>query len=338
MKCKVVALCLCILLLLPAFSVRSIAAENSHDPLTVKEATTVSTSPLTVDVPFALSFADATGINLNIRVNPHLVDTAKLVSPAACLSNTLYTANQTDDKVKVAIASASPISNEGVLFSLRLTLKSTPTEEDELCKLLQIKINERIISQATDRILLTGVTNGALYERDVIVNFNEGTATLNGAPYVGGTAITEDGSYRLIVTDLSGKTREINFTVDKIPDISVTVSWTNMSFVYSEGDWDPSSHTYGTGTWSPVSDGGGTVAVTNACRLTVETAFQYVEGAGNEGISGSFLSDGETVTGFVLSKNESKSVVLTLSGVPSTEMNQETLGVVTVTISEKKEG
>lgn len=338
MKCKVMALCLCILLLLPAFSIRSVAADHSHDPLTLKDATTVSTSPLTVDVPFALSFTDATGINLNIRVNPHLVDTAKLVNPAACLSNTLYTANQTDDKVKVAIASPTPISNTGTLFFLRLTLKSTPTEEDELCKLLQIKINEKIVSQATDRILLTGVTNGALYERDVTVNFNEGTATLNGSPYVGGTAITEDGSYRLIVTDLSGKAREINFIVDKIPDISVTVSWTNMSFVYSEGDWDPSTHSYGMGTWSPVSDGGGTVTITNACRLTVEAAFQYVPNAKMEGIIGSFLSDGDMVTGFTLSKSESKSVVLTLSGVPSTEMNQETLGVVTVTISEKKEG
>ncbi|MBO5797345.1 MAG: hypothetical protein J6R77_03245, partial [Clostridia bacterium] len=121
----------------------------------------------TATVPITVAFTGATGIDLNIRLNPLLVETATLVDPADSMGQATYAAHQNSDKMKVAIASATPISNEGVLFYLRLTLKAEAGAEDELCKLLQVKINEKIAWQANDCILLTGVKDGGIYNRDV---------------------------------------------------------------------------------------------------------------------------------------------------------------------------
>src|SRR5690606_31241183 len=53
------------------------------------------------------------------------------------------------------------------------------------------------------------------YNKDVTVTFNEGTATLNDAPYVSGTPITEEGKYELVVSDAAGNETVINFIIDK---------------------------------------------------------------------------------------------------------------------------
>ncbi|MBO5797346.1 MAG: hypothetical protein J6R77_03250 [Clostridia bacterium] len=179
----------------------------------------VAAEPLTVEVPVTVAFADATGVDLNLRLNPHLVESATLVRPADSLANTSYTAHQNGDKVKVAIASTTPISNEGVLLYLQLTLKVEAGAEDELCKLLQVKVNERIAWQADNCVLLAGVQDGGHYSEDVTVWFNEGTATLNGAPFASGSTVTKSGNYQLVVTDLTGKTRVVHFTVEKPGDM-----------------------------------------------------------------------------------------------------------------------
>ncbi len=181
-------------------------------------------SDLTIDVPIVVNFTDATGIDLNIRLNPNFVETARLVRPSESISNSVYLDNQNGMKVKVSIASVTAMENEGTLFYLRLTLHTPANESDELCKLLQVKINEKITWQADNTVLMSGVEDGKVYDHSVFPDFNEGVATLNGELFVGGSEVFEDGEYTLVVTDNNGKQRTTNFTIKKTYNITGLVT------------------------------------------------------------------------------------------------------------------
>lgn len=73
--------------------------------------------------------------------------------------------------------------------------------------------------------VVTGVTDGGLYNYDVTPEFNEGTATLNGSPFTSGTTVSADNTYTLIVTDRAGNTTTVVFTIDKTaPTVGITYS------------------------------------------------------------------------------------------------------------------
>lgn len=169
-----------------------------------------------VEVPITVSVTEATGIDLNLRVDPNFVEKAELVQPAEILNGTTYLAHQNGAKVKVAISGVQPITFSGTLFYLRLTLKKQ-AQEAELCKLLQVTVNEKITRQAADCLLFSGVKDGGVYLEPVCPGFNEGTATLNGAPFSPFTAVTEEGSYTLEATDLNGKKRAVSFVLAWMP-------------------------------------------------------------------------------------------------------------------------
>lgn len=63
--------------------------------------------------------------------------------------------------------------------------------------------------------IISGVSNGVVYNTSVTPTFNEGTATLNGSPFLSGTEISADGTYTLIVTDAAGNSTTVNFVVDQ---------------------------------------------------------------------------------------------------------------------------
>ncbi|EJL21040.1 Ig-like domain-containing protein [Brevibacillus sp. BC25] len=63
--------------------------------------------------------------------------------------------------------------------------------------------------------VVTGVANGSFYTTDVTPVFDDGTATLNGAPFVSGTKVSVEGKYTLVVTDTAGNTTTVTFTLDK---------------------------------------------------------------------------------------------------------------------------
>src|SRR5690606_18860070 len=63
--------------------------------------------------------------------------------------------------------------------------------------------------------VIAGATDGAYYNRYVAVTFNEGTATLNGTPYIPGTVIAEEDEYTLLVTDAAGNETALNFVIYK---------------------------------------------------------------------------------------------------------------------------
>src|SRR5690606_32650492 len=77
--------------------------------------------------------------------------------------------------------------------------------------------NEAVVRFVVDHTgaSIGGVTDESIYSRDVTPTFDEGTATLNGAPFTSGTAITGEDDYTLVVTDAAGNETTLDFTIDK---------------------------------------------------------------------------------------------------------------------------
>ncbi len=67
--------------------------------------------------------------------------------------------------------------------------------------------------------LVTGVVNETVYQRgsEITINYNEGTATLNGVAFTSGTVINTPGDYTLVVTDSSGNVTTTTFTIEGLP-------------------------------------------------------------------------------------------------------------------------
>ncbi|MEK5232994.1 S-layer homology domain-containing protein [Lysinibacillus sp. FSL K6-0232] len=77
-------------------------------------------------------------------------------------------------------------------------------------------LSNTIILDTTPPVI-TGVTNSGVYNTDVTISFNEGTATLNGATFTNGATISTSGNYTVVVTDSAGNTTTITFVIDKTP-------------------------------------------------------------------------------------------------------------------------
>ena len=329
MKQKILCLFLCVVLL-SSILVLPLFAEDTTAPITLADATPVEGEVLTYDIPFCIDFTDARGVNLNIRLNPALVDTAEMIDPAESIEYAMTVPNQSGDKFKIAIASPDPITHTGRLFTLRLTLKAEAAPTDELCKLLQIKVNERITWQANDRILITGVIDGETYRDNVTVTFNEGTATLNGEPFASGDTVAPAGEYTLIITDTGGKTRTVKFTIDRTV-ISVDVEWTDMSFTYDEGDWNDTTHNYDNRGWY-TSENGGRLTVSNGSNVPVIAEFSYVESEGFEDITVQFMNGDVVAESCELEIDKSATVSVNPCGTPKEHFENAEMGTIIITI------
>ncbi|REK74828.1 InlB B-repeat-containing protein [Paenibacillus paeoniae] len=84
-------------------------------------------------------------------------------------------------------------------------------------------------------IEITGVTDGGLYNTNVTPQFNAGTATLNGSPFVSGTAVSSEGAYTLTVT-AGSQQKTVQFRIDKTPPTGTIIvnlgnQYTNSSAV-----------------------------------------------------------------------------------------------------------
>jgi len=61
---------------------------------------------------------------------------------------------------------------------------------------------------------VTGVADGDIYNGPVILEYNEGTATLNGAPFASGDKVSDEGLHTLVVTDDAGNVTTVRFEID----------------------------------------------------------------------------------------------------------------------------
>lgn len=83
----------------------------------------------------------------------------------------------------------------------------------------------KTITLNTEGPNVTGVIDGGIYNSDVVISFDKGTATLNNASFTNNTTVSQEGTYKLIVTDIAGFETEVNFTIDKTaPSGSFTIN------------------------------------------------------------------------------------------------------------------
>ena len=114
--------------------------------------------------------------------------------------------------------------------------------------------------------------------------------------------------------------------------VSVTISWGAMEFTYSKGTWNPETLTYsGTG-WVPDSTDGNKITVENTGSTDVTVSYGYTQT--NTEVAGDFKdSGGNPITNPVsLPAGEKKYAWLTLTGKPTEDLTDATLGTVTVTL------
>ncbi|MEH7075115.1 Ig-like domain-containing protein [Neobacillus drentensis] len=71
--------------------------------------------------------------------------------------------------------------------------------------------------------VVSGVKNNALYNKNVTISFNEGTATLDGKAYKNKTVVTAEGRHTLVVKDAVGNKRTVVFTLDKTAPVAPKV-------------------------------------------------------------------------------------------------------------------
>lgn len=92
--------------------------------------------------------------------------------------------------------------------------------------------NKRSETFTIDRTspVVSGVTHRQLTNKDLVIKFNEGTATLNGKRIANQTKVSTSGAYTLRVTDAAGNITQLTFTIDKqAPARPTLLTLTNKS-------------------------------------------------------------------------------------------------------------
>ncbi|MGE6575096.1 S-layer homology domain-containing protein [Paenibacillus xylanexedens] len=108
--------------------------------------------------------------------------------------------------------------------------------------------------------VISGVAEGGSYTSSQTITFNEGTATLNGNPFVSGTSVGANGSYVLVVTDHAGNSTTITFNINKPVPMKYTVKYDGNG---ATGGQEPvDSQSYENGHDVTVSDNSGNLVRT----------------------------------------------------------------------------
>src|SRR5690606_24242901 len=145
--------------------------------------------------------------------------------------------------------------------------------------------NMTVVAFTIDKTVpeITGVDDGALYNEEVTVSFNEGTATLNGATFTSGTVITDEDAYTLVVTDAAGNADTVMFTIDRtVPKVTGVVSGEyyneDVTPTFDEGTSTLNGASYVSGT-AITAEGGYKLVVTYAASNMTVVAFTFVNTA-----------------------------------------------------------
>lgn len=112
---------------------------------------------------------------------------------------------------------------------------------------------------------------------------------------------------------------------------TVTVTWGELAYTYTDGAWNPATHAYDIGGgWAPNRKNGDVITVQNEGANEVRVKFQYTRT--DTAIGGSFSdSDGDYLYSPIdLPVNRTKTVRLCLTGRPGKALNNAKIGSVTV--------
>ena len=108
--------------------------------------------------------------------------------------------------------------------------------------------------------------------------------------------------------------------------VRVNISWTEMSFTYTVGQWDPETHTSSGGGWTADKENGGQITVTNSGGTNVPVSFTFQGTMGD--VSGIF-----TVEKAALAMGQSVTTTLSVTGDPKQSGFQDAqIGTVTVSL------
>lgn len=112
---------------------------------------------------------------------------------------------------------------------------------------------------------------------------------------------------------------------------TVTITWGELVYTYTDGAWNPATHDYDIGGgWAPNRKNGDVITVQNEGANEVRVKFQYTQT--DTAIGGSFAnSDGDYIYSPIdLPVNRTQTVRLCLTGRPDKALNNTKIGSVTV--------
>lgn len=110
---------------------------------------------------------------------------------------------------------------------------------------------------------------------------------------------------------------------------TVTITWGELVYTYTDGAWNPATHDYDIGGWAPNRKNGDVITVQNEGANEVRVKFQYTRT--DTAIGGSFSdSNGNTVSSISLPISGTKTVRLCPTGRPGKALNNAKIGSVTV--------
>lgn len=137
--------------------------------------------------------------------------------------------------------------------------------------------------------IVTGVADGETYYSSVTINFNRGTATLDGAAINSGEVVYENGTHTLVVTD-GGYSKTIRFTVDSSPlsyEYSEESSYAVFTFKRGTATLDGFPYASGqhiTASGEHVFELSGEYNNTITKRITLNFELPYVTGVADNGV------------------------------------------------------
>lgn len=138
--------------------------------------------------------------------------TVNLNSGGSCSFNVTTNSQGSCNYTVGAGQSANPLSVSSISGTL---VDSDGNSMSNFAPAINLSQSKNIIID-NDVPVISGVSEGQIYRTDVAPTFNEGTATLNGIAFTSGQTISQDGNYTLIVTDGTGNSAQVSFTIEKI--------------------------------------------------------------------------------------------------------------------------
>lgn len=163
---------------------------------------------------FVFQFVDAAG---NIGSATAVVANIDKDAPTATISYSTTAATNTDVVATMTPNEVVTVTNNDGLSSRAFTQNGnyTFTFADAAGNTGSVTALVNNIDKTAP--IVSGVANGQTYTASVAPTFTEGTATLNGQPYLSGTTIAANGSYTLTVTDAAGNAASVQFSLNLTP-------------------------------------------------------------------------------------------------------------------------
>ncbi|WP_214826539.1 MULTISPECIES: Ig-like domain-containing protein [unclassified Exiguobacterium] len=92
--------------------------------------------------------------------------------------------------------------------------------------------------------VISGISQGQVTNQSVTIQYNEGTATLNGKRIRNNWPVKNSGAYTLRVTDQAGNVTSLTFTIDKVAPTKPTVSTLTNKSTYVSGKAEKGATVY----------------------------------------------------------------------------------------------